>query len=192
MLYYLYRNPECYNKLVHEIREADATNKLSRPAKYSETVGMPYLQVNPILSVRLRMKSNSLFRNAVVNESLRIHPSTGTLLERYVPKGGVVIHGKTIPEGTTIGVNAWVMNRNKDIFGEDVEQFRPERWIDSPPEQISAMKRNMLTAGSPYHSPSSSSGTDKCLVGSRREELHRKEHGYDADSEGDYGAVSPF
>lgn len=89
----------------------------------------------------------SLNRNAVVNEALRIHPSTGTILERYVPAGGAAIHGVNLPEGTTIGVNAWTMNRNKEIFGEDVETFRPERWLESPPEQIAKMKKYLMTVG---------------------------------------------
>lgn len=87
----------------------------------------------------------------MINETLRIHPSTGTILERYVPQGGVVIHGTFIPEGTTIGVNAWVMNRNKDVFGEDVDDFRPERWLDDSPERISSMKRNLLTVSTILH-----------------------------------------
>lgn len=56
-----------------------------------------------------------------------------------------MLHGVSIPEGTVIGVNAWVMNRNKSVFGDDAEYFRPERWIDCSPEQMSTMKKNLLT-----------------------------------------------
>lgn len=56
-----------------------------------------------------------------------------------------MLHGVPIPEGTVIGVNAWVMNRNKSVFGDDAEYFRPERWIDCSPEQMSTMKKNLLT-----------------------------------------------
>lgn len=31
---------------------------------------------------------------------------------------------------TTIGVNPWVVHRDTHVFGEDVEQFRPERWLE--------------------------------------------------------------
>lgn len=84
-------------------------------------------------------------RSAVINEALRIHPSTGTIFERLVPSGGVELHGVYIPEGTVIGINAWVINRDKEIFGEDADRFRPERWIDVPPEKEQIMRRNMLT-----------------------------------------------
>ncbi|KAL9065628.1 MAG: hypothetical protein Q9157_007414 [Trypethelium eluteriae] len=85
--------------------------------------------------------------SAVINEALRIHPSTGTIFERDVPPEGILLHGKRIPTGTVIGVNAWVMNRNKGVFGEDVERFRPERWIDNSEEKIRLMKKNLLTFG---------------------------------------------
>lgn len=32
-------------------------------------------------------------------------------------------------EQTTVGVNPWVVHRDTAIFGEDVESFRPDRWL---------------------------------------------------------------
>lgn len=83
--------------------------------------------------------------NAVIMEALRIHPSTGLMFERYVPAGGLVLHDKFIPAGTTIGVNAWVFNRDKNIFGDDSDAFRPERWIEGKPECLKEMRRYMFT-----------------------------------------------
>lgn len=91
------------------------------------------------------METKLLNRSAVVNEALRIHPSTGTVFERLVPKGGVELHGVYIPESTVIGINAWVINRDKEIFGGDADHFRPERWIDVSLEKEQIMRRNMLT-----------------------------------------------
>jgi cytochrome P450 len=82
---------------------------------------------------------------AVTNEALRIHPSTGLILERCTPKGGVTLHGKYIPENTIIGVNCWVVNRDKGIFGEDAHSFRPERWIDGNTRDVARMRTNMFT-----------------------------------------------
>lgn len=31
---------------------------------------------------------------------------------------------------TTVGVNPWVVHRNKEVYGEDVEAFRPDRWLE--------------------------------------------------------------
>jgi cytochrome P450 len=58
-----------------------------------------------------------------------MHPAPGLPLERIVPAQGAEIAGHFIKGGTIVGCSAWVMHRNKDIFGEDVEDFRPERWL---------------------------------------------------------------
>jgi cytochrome P450 len=88
-------------------------------------------------------------RLAVTNEALRIHPSTGLILERRCPKGGVTLHGRHIPEDIIIGVNCWVVNRDKSIFGEDAHEFRPERWTDSDPKDVTRMRTNMFTVRLP-------------------------------------------
>ena len=59
---------------------------------------------------------------------MRIHPATGFILERRVPAGGLTLHGVYLPENTIVGVNAWALHYNKDVFGHDVHAFRPERW----------------------------------------------------------------
>ena len=56
-----------------------------------------------------------------------------------------MLEGKHIPENTIIGVNSWVVNRDKAIFGEDADIFRPERWIDSDPKDLTKMRTNMFT-----------------------------------------------
>lgn len=75
---------------------------------------------------------------------MRIHPATGFILEREVPEGGVMLHGVHLPKGTVVGVNAWALHYNKDVFGQDAQVFRPERWIDGDAEKIKDMKRNMF------------------------------------------------
>ncbi len=65
-----------------------------------------------------------------MSEGLRLHPAVGMSLPRVVPADGIEIDGKFLPPGTTVGVNPWVVHRNQDVFGEDVEAFRPERWLE--------------------------------------------------------------
>ena len=50
-----------------------------------------------------------------------------------------------LPADTVVGVNAWVLHNNKAIFGEDVDVFRPERWIDSGVEQLREMRKYLFT-----------------------------------------------
>lgn len=30
---------------------------------------------------------------------------------------------------TAVGVNPWVVHRDKEVFGDDAESFRPDRWL---------------------------------------------------------------
>ncbi|KAG9201710.1 hypothetical protein G6514_005519 [Epicoccum nigrum] len=81
------------------------------------------------------------YLDACIKESMRLQPPTGFLMERVVPSEGAVICGEFIPGGTTVGCVPWVMHRHRPTFGDDVENFRPERWIEAPPEQRAAMDK---------------------------------------------------
>lgn len=80
-------------------------------------------------------------------------------MERIVPPSGAEIAGHHIPGGTIVGCSAWVIHRLPSIFGEDVDVFRPERWlpsttstsseteIEAEKERIKTMKAHMLQFG---------------------------------------------
>ncbi|CAG8941411.1 unnamed protein product [Penicillium salamii] len=128
IVYLLMRNPATMAKVVAELDNAISEKKVGNPVSYREsTTHLPYL-------------------GAVIKEALRIHPSVGLILEREVPEGGAVICGKQIPAGTTIGINAWVVNRSEEIFPEP-DEFLPERWLDSSPEKLKVMEQSILTFG---------------------------------------------
>ncbi|KAH0842250.1 Pisatin demethylase [Fonsecaea pedrosoi] len=124
----LLANPECYRKLQAEIDQKRAEGKLSLPVKYAEAQQMPYLQ-------------------AVLKEGMRYHPSVSFLLERHVPKGGTVVCGTRVPEDTIVGVNAWVVHRDRKVFGDDADVFRPERWLEADEAQLKAMERAFFVFG---------------------------------------------
>ena len=77
------------------------------------------------------------FLRAVLNESLRLHPvvpENGRQAERdtTLPLGGGE-DGKApvvVRKGQLVAYSLWTMHRRKDLFGEDAEVFRPERWLD--------------------------------------------------------------
>jgi len=111
IIYYLLKNPQCKKKFISEIDERKKGGKLSDPVKLEEANEMPYLQ-------------------ACMYEALRLHPAVGMSLPRVVPADGIEIDGKFLPAGTIVGVNPWVVHRDQEVFGEDVETFRPERWLE--------------------------------------------------------------
>ncbi|KAL9568905.1 hypothetical protein ACKAV7_006970 [Fusarium commune] len=125
-LYYLFQNPDKLKKLREEIDRKAADGGLSDPVTFQEAQDMPYLQ-------------------AVIKETLRIHPAVGTILPRVVPRGGMELSGIYFPEGTEVGVNAWVLHYDKEIYGPDPEVFRPERWLGD--EKTSIMDSMMFAFG---------------------------------------------
>ncbi|CAH0038024.1 unnamed protein product, partial [Clonostachys rhizophaga] len=60
----------------------------------------------------------------------RIAPALGLMLEREVPEGGVELpDGRFVPARTKMGINPCVVTRDRGLFGDDADTFRPERWL---------------------------------------------------------------
>lgn len=131
LLYHLLKNPASLAKLRAEI---DNFKGLSNPISWAEAKKMPYL-------------------DACVKEALRIHPAPAMLLERVVPKGGRDICGRFFEEGTIVGINPWVVQRDKSVFGDDAHHWRPERWLESNDEARKRMDRTILAVCSPKKAP---------------------------------------
>lgn len=111
ILYHLLKNPACKAKLVAELDSARAQGNLTLPVSLAQADRLPYLQ-------------------AVMYEALRLHPAVGMSLPRISPSSGATIAGRFVPAGTTVGANPWVIHRDARVFGDDVEAFRPERWVE--------------------------------------------------------------
>lgn len=73
------------------------------------------------------------YLKAVVREGLRCWPPVTGLMSKLSPPEGddFAIDGERvfIPGGTNIGWGSWGIQRNKKVFGEDANLFRPERWL---------------------------------------------------------------
>ncbi|PSS28479.1 hypothetical protein M430DRAFT_92974 [Amorphotheca resinae ATCC 22711] len=128
IFYYLIKNPRCYQKLLEELDAAEHEGRASANVTVTESFQMPYLQ-------------------ACMKEAMRLHPGVGFPLERYVPKGGLVVGDVLLPEGTIVGMNAWVIHHDKTIYGEDADMFRPERWMDAESEKLRIMEKCFLSFG---------------------------------------------
>ncbi|EXJ54980.1 uncharacterized protein A1O5_12891 [Cladophialophora psammophila CBS 110553] len=128
LFYYLLKNPATLEKAVEELDCADKEGRLSEYVTWREASKLSYMQ-------------------ACIKEATRMHPPIGLILERYVPKGGIALSGHYFPEGTIVGVNAWVTARNKEVYGEDCNCFRPERWLEASEEELAAMERGNLAFG---------------------------------------------
>jgi len=132
VFYFLLKNPCCYDKLMEELDGAVKSGQVEdRPNKlvsWTESQSLPYL-------------------DACIKEAFRLHPAAGLPLERYTPAQGVDICGTFVPGGTIVGCNAWVIHRRAEVFGEYVDEYRPERWIEANKEQRKEMEGTMFQFG---------------------------------------------
>ncbi|KAG4255729.1 hypothetical protein FPRO03_04677 [Fusarium proliferatum] len=71
------------------------------------------------------------YLRACVNEALRLAMSVPGVLPRVVPKRSqpFVIDGKVVPPGTVVGMSAYTMNTDPQIWGQDAHSFNPARWL---------------------------------------------------------------
>ncbi|TWU78035.1 hypothetical protein ED733_006637 [Metarhizium rileyi] len=76
----------------------------------------------------------------VVDEGLRHHCTSGIGLPRQVPpeSPGVVIRGRFFPSGTVLSVPTYTIHHSKEIWGEDAEEYKPERWENATSRQKNA------------------------------------------------------
>ncbi len=131
ILYYLLKSPPKKKRLLEELQSAN----LHYPVTWKESQQLPYL-------------------DACVKEAFRLHPPIGMGLERTVPASGLLLpDGSTLPAGTNVSINAWVLNRHA-VFGSDPDEYIPERWLQQTnesaedyKERVRVMKHADLTFG---------------------------------------------
>lgn len=70
-----------------------------------------------------------------------MQPPFSGLCMKSPPKGGDTINGMFIPEGTRVAHNVGGIIRRKDVFGDDPEIFRPERWLNVSPAKKLEMQQ---------------------------------------------------
>ncbi|KAH6848218.1 cytochrome P450 [Chaetomium sp. MPI-CAGE-AT-0009] len=125
IFYFVLRNPAVYRKLREEVLAAGFG--ADKPAPYHAARALPYLE-------------------AVIREAMRLHPAVAMPLEVYVPARGLDLpDGSHIPSGVAVGMNPYIVSRNKKLWGEDADEFRPERWLKMADESESAYKDRLRT-----------------------------------------------
>ncbi|KAI1101380.1 cytochrome P450 [Jackrogersella minutella] len=123
-LLYLLSAPNVYLNLQREITAGIRDGRISSPITQDEARKLPYLQ-------------------AVIYEGLRMVPAALTGFPKKVPAGGDNICGEFVPEGTEIFLNLWCMLRNKKVFGEDADMFRPARFLECDEMKKAQLMKNV-------------------------------------------------
>lgn len=137
-MWHILENAKVYEKLNSEIHSAHSSGLLSEMISYKEAqCHLPYFQ-------------------ACLKEAMRISPAVGLNITRMVPTSGADVGGHTLPGGTRVAVNAWVLHQDREVFGDDAHVYRPERWLfkegdEAGSEKVKRMDRSMFQFGGGSH-----------------------------------------
>ncbi|KAJ6522368.1 fatty acid hydroxylase [Mycena vulgaris] len=114
MVYFLLKNPEKMRKLRAQIDEVLGPD---RPVQYKDFARLPYLI-------------------AVMRETLRLAATAP--MRSTTPLEDVTIGGGKyeIKKGTNIVIQTWELHRDPKIWGDDADEFRPERMLDGKFEAL--------------------------------------------------------
>ncbi|KIW03129.1 uncharacterized protein PV09_05771 [Verruconis gallopava] len=110
LFYHLAKDPSLVEKLRAELKEKNIEN--------NESLSVSALQYVDYL-------------NALINETLRMHPPVPGGVSRLTPRDGVVINGQHLPGGVQIIGPHYTIQRSPRAFVKPNE-FIPERWTTKP------------------------------------------------------------
>ena len=123
VLFFLYNHTHQLEKLRKELVQANVKN--DEVPQFATTNKLPYLA-------------------AVIKESMRLFPTATWPIERLVPAEGITIAGADISPGTSVGIFVSSLHLTKDTFGEDANEFRPERWIEADEDRLKTMEHAFM------------------------------------------------
>lgn len=103
--------------------------------------GIDHIQIADVVS-------QMPYLSACIRESLRHDPPIVSYLPRWVDNpGGVELCGRHVPRDVEVACSPYVISRNRDFFGDDVESFRPERYMNCSSEWAAKAARYEFTFG---------------------------------------------
>ncbi|PBK64907.1 cytochrome P450 [Armillaria solidipes] len=70
------------------------------------------------------------YLHACINEGLRLLCTVGVGLPRVATENGIMISGNYFPGGTVVSSPSYTIHRDPTVWGNDVEDYRPERWFE--------------------------------------------------------------
>lgn len=126
-------HPEMHRRLHEEIKTCFETK---RPTSETSSL-LPSGQIIDSLPIL----------DAVLQETMRLHPAGFGPFPRVVPAGGAQIEGVAVPAGTVVAASVYPLHRNAAVFPEP-DDWKPERWLNASEEQRRDMLRWFWAFGS--------------------------------------------
>lgn len=116
-LYLLLRHPEGISKIHAELQERISSSSGGIQLSFStvQPWSLPYI-------------------TSIFNESLRLYPPVPVELKECTAST-VFPDGTWLPKSAVVMWAPWAMGRSRQIWGQDADDFRPERWLDPESHQ---------------------------------------------------------
>ncbi|KAJ7360691.1 cytochrome P450, partial [Mycena albidolilacea] len=125
-LHQLSLNPDVQRKLREELLAVETDTP-----SYEQLNALPYLEKVIRETMRLHAPVDFTGRMAIADDVIPLQTP-------YVDKKGKVHDSIPVRKGQKIHVPITALNVDKELWGDDAEEFKPERW-DAPPKAISAI-----------------------------------------------------
>ncbi|XP_061995433.1 cytochrome P450 704C1-like [Rosa rugosa] len=115
-LYMMCKHLSIQEKIAQEVREATGLNNTSSPEEFVDNLTEEAL-------------SKMQYLHAALNETLRLYP-TVPMNARVCFSDDTWPDGHSVKKGELVILQPYSMGRMEFIWGDDAEEFRPERWLD--------------------------------------------------------------
>ncbi|XP_045804437.1 cytochrome P450 704C1-like [Trifolium pratense] len=115
-MYMLCKYPAVQEKAAEEVRKATNTKRISSCTEFVSSVTDEAME-----------KMNYL--HATLTETLRLYPSV-PVDAKICSSDDTLPDGYSVKKGDMVSYQPYAMGRMKFIWGDDAEEFKPERWLD--------------------------------------------------------------
>ncbi|CAA7050728.1 unnamed protein product [Microthlaspi erraticum] len=116
-LYMLCKNPLVQEKIVQEIKDVTS----SSDEQTTDVNGF-------VESINEEALDRMQYLHAALSETLRLYPSVPVDV-RYAENDDILPDGHRVKKGDNVYYMAYAMGRMTYIWGQDAEEFKPERWL---------------------------------------------------------------
>lgn len=104
-------------------------------AKHPQHVPHVRKELQPLRSVNRpfldhRLRDAAPYLNAIINETLRLHPPASTIM-RITPPEGITVADTFVPGDMTVFSSQYAIGRSEALY-TNANDFRPERWHSHP------------------------------------------------------------
>ncbi|GJT69180.1 cytochrome P450 704C1-like protein [Tanacetum coccineum] len=115
-IYMICKHPDIQEKVAKEIKEATNMRNVTNGADFANSVSEEALEKMQYL-------------HAALTETLRLFPAV-PVDAKICFEDDVLPDGYNVNKGDMVSYQPYAMGRMKFIWGDDAEDFKPERWLD--------------------------------------------------------------